>query len=74
MPPIAFWFLIAPVPGQCILVTFSGLLSLDECLWLDPPWFNKLFSLALDNGAPALLLPTRKCVDHLRIVKIQNIG
>ena len=29
-PPIAFWFLIAPVPGQCILVTFSGSLRLED--------------------------------------------
>ena len=25
-------------------------LKLDDCLWLDPPWFNKCFSLALAHS------------------------
>ena len=28
----------------------SSWLKLDDCLWLDPPWFNQWFSLALTRS------------------------
>ena len=33
----------------------------DDCLWLDPPWFNKWFSLALARSVGILAMSPLHC-------------
>ena len=36
-------------------------LKLDDCLWLDPPWFNQWFSLALACSVDILVMSQLHC-------------
>ena len=36
-------------------------LKLDDCLWLDPPWFNYCFSLALVHNVGILAMSPLHC-------------
>ena len=47
--------------GRLRCETRNSWLKLDDCLWLDPPWFNLWFSLALARSVGILAMSPLHC-------------